>query len=100
MRDVVVTRVQHNGAPRRSRNLEERLMVRFVSLYRRQAALLHRLPSRGSRLRPGFLRRAVVSAWAAFSVRDFTLMLVRYGPEVYDRDSALADLGLAPEGDS
>ena len=98
MRDGVITRVQYGGPPRRSRNLEERLMVRFPSLYRRQAALLHRLLSPGSRLRRGFLRRAVVSGWAAFSRRDFTLMQVPNGPEVYDRDRALADLGLAPGG--
>jgi hypothetical protein len=75
-------------------------MVRFPSLFRHQAALLQRRPSPRSRLRRALLRRAVVSSWAAFSGRDFTLMLVRYGPEAYDRDRALADLGLAPEGEA
>jgi ketosteroid isomerase-like protein len=82
MRDVVVTRVQCGEPPRRSRNLEERLMVRFPSLYGRLVALLQRLLSPRSRLRQGFLRRAVVSGWAAFSRRDFELMLVRYAPDV------------------
>jgi ketosteroid isomerase-like protein len=82
MRDVVVTRVQHSGPPRRSRNFEERLMVRFPSLFRQQAALLQRRPNPRSRLRRAFLRRAVVSGWAAFSRRDFELMLVRYAPDV------------------
>jgi hypothetical protein len=39
MRDVVVTRVQHSGPPRRSRSLEERLMVRFPGAWRALAAL-------------------------------------------------------------
>jgi hypothetical protein len=97
MRTVVVTRMQYSGPPRRSRNLEERLMVRFSSVYRRQPTLLWRLLKPRSRLRRGFLRRAVVSAWAAFSRDDFELMLARYGPEVFDRDRALAYLGLARE---
>ena len=96
LQDVVVTQVQRGGLPRRSRNLEERLMVRFPSPYRHQATLLWRLLDPRSRLRRGFLRRAVVSAWAGFSHDDFELMLVRYGPEVYDGDRALADLELAP----
>jgi ketosteroid isomerase-like protein len=81
MRDVVVTRVQHTGPPRRSRNLEERLMVRFPSLYRHQAALW-RLLSPRSRLRRAFLRRALLSGWAAGNRRDFELILVRYAPDV------------------
>jgi hypothetical protein len=96
MPDVVVMRVQCGGPPRRSRNLEERLVVRFPSLFRHHAALLQRRPSPRSRLRRGFLRGAVVSAWAGFSHDHFELMLVRYGPEVYDRERALADLELAP----
>ena len=96
MRDGVITRVQYGRPPRRSRNLEERLMVRFPSPYRHQATLLWRLLDPRSRLRRGFLRGAVVSAWAGFSHDDFELMLVRYGPEVYDGDRALADLELAP----
>jgi hypothetical protein len=81
MRDVVVTRVQHSGPPRRSRNLEERLMVRSPSLYRRLSALVFGLSPR-SRLRRAFLRRGFVSGWAAFNRRDFELMLVRYAPDV------------------
>jgi ketosteroid isomerase-like protein len=56
-------------------------MVRFPSLYRRSVALVLGL-SPGSRVRRAFLRRAVVSGWAAFSRRDFKLMLVRYAPDV------------------
>jgi hypothetical protein len=82
MRDVVVTRVRHDGPPRRSRNLEERLMVRFPSLYRHQAAFLLRLLSPRSRLRRAFLRRVAVSGYAAFSRRDFKLQLVGYAPDV------------------
>jgi hypothetical protein len=96
MRDFVVTRVQCGGPPRRLRNLEQPLMVRLPPLYRHQAALLWRLLNPRSRLRRGFLSRAVVSAGAAFSRDDCELVPVRYGPEIYDRDRALADLELAP----
>jgi ketosteroid isomerase-like protein len=82
MREVVVTRVQYSGPPRPSRNLEEGLMVRFPSLYRRLAALVLRLLSPRSRLRRVLLRRALLSGWAAFNRRDFELMLVRYAPDV------------------
>ena len=78
---VVVTPVEHGGPPRRSRNFEERLMVRFPSLYRRLSALVFGLSSR-SRLRRAFLRRAVVSGWAAFARPDFEPMLVRFAPDV------------------
>jgi hypothetical protein len=82
MRDVVVTPVQYSGPPRRSRNFEERLIVRFPSLYRRPAALAWRLLSPHSRVRRAFLRRAVRSGWAAGNRRDFELVLVRYASDV------------------
>jgi hypothetical protein len=94
MRDVVATRVQYSG-PRRSRTLEERLLVRFPSLYQRQATLLFRLSPR-SRLRRALLCRAVVSGWDAGWRRDFDLMLVRYAPDVeveFDRDFEALGLG-------
>ena len=75
-------------------------MVRFPSPYRHQATLLWRLLDPRSRLRQGFLSRAVVSAGAAFSGDDFELTLVRYGPAGYDRDRGLGELGLPPESDS
>jgi hypothetical protein len=81
-KNVVVTPVEHGGPPRRSRNLEERLMVRFPSLYRRQGVLLQRLLSPRSRLRRAFLRRAFVSGYTAFNRGDFKLMLVRVAPDV------------------
>ena len=80
-KDVVITLVKRGGPPRRSRNFEERLMVRFPSLYRRFAALVLGLSPR-SRLRRAVLRRAAVSGWAAFARRDFELMLVRIAPDV------------------
>jgi ketosteroid isomerase-like protein len=81
MRNVVVTRVEHSGPPRRSRNLEERFLVRFPSLLRRGAPILSRLSPR-SRLRRAFLRRALVSGWAAVSRRDFELRRVFFAPDV------------------
>jgi ketosteroid isomerase-like protein len=97
MQDVVVTRVKCSGPPRRSRTLEERLMVRFPAQYRRLAALaLRRLPDPHSRLRRALLRRANISGWAAFNRRDFKLMLVRYGPEVeFEFDPGEQTLGLS-----
>ncbi len=82
MGDVVVTRVHHPGPPRPSRNLEERLMVRFPDGWRALSALGLRLLSPRSRLRRVFLRRAVVSGWDAATRGDFELMLVRYAPDV------------------
>jgi ketosteroid isomerase-like protein len=81
MRDVVITRVEDSGSRRRSRNLEERLMVRFPGAYRALAALAMRLSPR-SRLRRALLCRAIVSGWDAGSRRDFELMLVRYARDV------------------
>ena len=75
-------------------------MVRFPSLCRHEATILWRLLNLPSRLRRGFLSRAVVSAGAAFSGDDFELTLVRYGPAGYDRDRGLGELGLPPESDS
>jgi ketosteroid isomerase-like protein len=79
--NVVVIPVEHGGPSRRSRNFEERLMVRFPSLYRRLSALVFGFSPR-SLLRRAFVRRAVVSGWAAFARRDFELMLVRFAPDV------------------
>jgi hypothetical protein len=80
MRDVVVTLV-HSGPPRRSRNIEERIWLRFPAVYRRQARILSRLRPR-SRLKRVLLRRGLVSGWAAFNRRDFELRRVMFAPEV------------------
>src|SRR3954452_11874097 len=81
MPDVVVTPVKYT-APRPSRSLEERLMVRFPRAYRVQTALALRLLSPLSRPRRALLRRAVISGWDAATRYDFELMLVRYAPDV------------------
>jgi hypothetical protein len=81
MPDVVITEVEYSGPPRRSRNLEERVFVRFPSLYRRLARVLSRLSPR-SRLRRLLLRRGLVSGWGAFNRRDFKLRRVFYAPDV------------------
>jgi ketosteroid isomerase-like protein len=96
VRGVVVTPVQFSGPPRASRNLEERLMVRFPGAWRAFAALTARLFSPRSRLRRTLLRRSLISAYAAASRRDFELMLVRYAPDVefeYDPDFEAVGLG-------
>jgi ketosteroid isomerase-like protein len=98
MQDVVVTRVQYSGPPRRKRNLEERLIVRFPSLYRRLAALVFGRLSPGSRLRRALLRRALLSGWASFDRRDFELNLLFFAPDAeFEFPSGLQTLGL---GDS
>jgi hypothetical protein len=81
MPNVVITEVEFSGPPRRSRNLQERFLVRFPSLYRRLALVLSRLSPR-SRLRRLLLRRGLVSGWAAFNRRDFELRRVFYAPDV------------------
>jgi hypothetical protein len=96
VQNVVVTRVQCNGPPVRSRNLEEHFMVRFPGLYQRLGALVPRLLNPGSRLRRALVRRAFISGWAAFNRRDFKLMLVRYAPNVafeFDPGQQALDLG-------
>jgi ketosteroid isomerase-like protein len=94
--DVVVTGVEQRGPPRRSRNLEERLMVRFPGVYRAVAALVWCLLSSRSRLRRVLLRRTLISAYAAASRRDYELMLVRYAPDVaVEFDTDFAPLGLS-----
>jgi ketosteroid isomerase-like protein len=95
MRNVVVTRVQHGGPPRRSRNLEERLMVRLPSLSRRLFALVFRLLSPGSRLRRALLRRALLSGWASFDRRDFEVNLLFFAPDTaFEFPSGMQTLGL------
>jgi hypothetical protein len=97
MQNVVVTRVPCSGPPSRSRNLVERLMVRFPYLYRRLTAFAQRrLPNPRSRLRRAILRRESISAYAAFNRRDFELMLVRYAPDVeFEFDPGLQTLDLS-----
>ena len=95
MRDVVVTHVRHQGPPRRSRSLEERLFVRFPSLYRWPAALSSRLLSPRSRPRRLLLRRAIVSGWQATSRGDFELVRVRYaGDAEFEFDPDFEAIGL------
>jgi ketosteroid isomerase-like protein len=96
MGSVVVTRVHHSGPARRSRNLEERLMVRFAGAWRVQAALILRALSPRSRLRRALARRAIVSGWDAGAPGDYELMLVRFAPDVEveaDRDWEAIGLG-------
>src|SRR5919198_1844 len=95
MLNAVVTPVQYSGPPKRSRSLEERLIVRFPTLYRRSAGLTFRRLSPRSRLRRALLRRATISAGAAYYRRDFELALVRYAPDVeYEFNPGLQTLGL------
>jgi hypothetical protein len=95
MRDVVVTRVERSGPPRRERDLVERLMVRFPDAYRHLAAWVFLRLSPRSRVRRALLRRSLISAWDAFYRRDFELILVRYAPDVeYEFGPGLQTLGL------
>jgi hypothetical protein len=93
MRDVVITPVHYTG-PRRSRNVQERLMVRFPSLYRRLVPLVFRLSPR-SRLRRTLLRRAVDSGWASFDRRDLELNFLYFAPECeFEFPPAMQTLGI------
>jgi hypothetical protein len=95
MPHVVITEVEYSGPPRRSRNLEERFLVRFPSLGRRLALIFSRLSPR-SRLRRAVFRRGVLSGWGAFNRRDFKLRRLFYAPDV-ETDLAFdpQDLGLS-----
>jgi ketosteroid isomerase-like protein len=93
--EVVVTRVRHRGPPRRSRKLEERLIVRFPSAYRRLAALAFARLDPRSRLRRALLRRALLLGWASFDRGDFELNLVLFAPDAeFEFPSGLQTLGL------
>jgi hypothetical protein len=92
----VVTPLEHGGAPRRSRSIEERLMVAFPGWYGALTALvLGRVPPQ-TRLRRRFLRHALVSGWAAVQRRDFELMLVRYERDFFSWADALRAAALDP----
>jgi ketosteroid isomerase-like protein len=96
MGEVVVTRVQRSGPPRRTRNLEERLAIRFPGVFRRLAAVAFRLLSPRSRLRREVLRRVHISAYASFDRRDWELNLLLFAPEsVLEFPSGMQTLGLA-----
>jgi hypothetical protein len=93
VRDVVITPVRHTG-PRRSRNLQERLMVGFPSLYRRLVPLVFRLRPR-SRLRRTLLRRAVDSGWTSFDRRDFELNFLYFASDAeFEFPPAMQALGI------
>ena len=94
MPKVVVTRMRYRG-PRHSRNLSERLMVRFPGVWRALARRVLRL-SPHSRLKRAMLCREAISGWDAGWRRDYELMLVRYSREVeveYDPDFEALGLG-------
>jgi ketosteroid isomerase-like protein len=93
--EVVVTRVRRRGPPRRSRNLEDRLIVRFPAVYRRLAALVFARLEPRSRLRRVLLRRALIVGWASFDRRDFELNLALFAPDAeFEFPSGLQTLGL------
>jgi ketosteroid isomerase-like protein len=95
MREVVVTWVQPSGPPRRSRNLVERLMVRFPSLYPRFAALIFGRLGPRSRLRRAVGWRAVLSGWASFDRRDFELNQMFFAPDVeFEYAAGMQTLGV------
>jgi ketosteroid isomerase-like protein len=97
MLNVVITRVQRSGPPRRSRNLEERIFVRFPFVLRRLALVISRLSPR-SRVRRVLLRRALVSGWASFDRRDYELNFLSFAPDAefeFEFPPSLQPLGLA-----
>jgi hypothetical protein len=94
VRDVVVTAVRSTGP--RPRNLQERLMVRFPSVYRRLARLLFRL-SPQSGVRRLLLRRAVDSGWTSFDRRDFEVNFLYFAPDTeFEFPPAWQGLGMPP----
>jgi hypothetical protein len=93
MPNVVITRVHYKGP--RSRNLEERIFVRFPFIARRLAALSFRLSPR-SRFRRMLLRRAVLSGYASFDRRDFEVNFLSIAPECeFEFPSGMQTLGVS-----
>jgi ketosteroid isomerase-like protein len=91
---VVVTRVESNGPLRRSRDFQERLMVRFPGAFRRVAPLMFRLGPR-SRLRRALLRRVVLSGWASFDRRDYEVNLLYFAADAeFEFPAGMQTLGL------
>jgi hypothetical protein len=71
------------------------LMVGFPGGYQALVAILIGLLRPETRARRRFLRRAIVSGWAAVQRHDFELMLVRYAPDVvFEADAGLQALGV------
>jgi ketosteroid isomerase-like protein len=64
-----------------NRTLDERLFVRWPTLYAAFSRAGQRLPRR-SRLRRALLRRSALSGWGAFVRGDFDLMFVRFAPNL------------------
>lgn len=92
---AVVTSIAVGSTARGHRSLDEKMMVRFPGMYRAWAGLVLRFLRPDMRLRRWFVRRAVVSGWAAAQRRDFELMLLRYAPDVlYDADAGFQALGV------
>jgi hypothetical protein len=92
---AAVTLIASAGAPRRSRSLEERLIMRVPSSYRVGAALSRRLFRSDAWVRRRFVRHAVMSGWAAVQRRDFELAVMRYAPDVvFEADAGLQTLGI------
>jgi SnoaL-like domain len=66
---------------RRRRTLDERVFLRFPTLYPRFAAFWSRLPVR-SRLRRLILRRITSQATSAANRRDFDVLLTGFDPQI------------------
>jgi hypothetical protein len=62
------------------RTLDERLFVRWPSVYAALSGAVLALPPR-SRLRRTLLRRTALSGWGAWARGDLDLTLVRYAPD-------------------
>jgi len=91
----VVTSIAVGITARPRRSADEQAMIRFPGVYRASAALVLRFLRPDTRLRRWFVRRAVVSGWAAAQRRDFELMLLRYAPGVvYEADAGFQALGV------
>jgi ketosteroid isomerase-like protein len=62
------------------RTLDERIIVRWPSVYATLSRAFNRLPAR-SRLRRALLRRNALSGWGAWVRGDLDLCLVRFSPD-------------------
>jgi hypothetical protein len=82
MAEVVRTPIGPEARLPTRRTLEERLMVRWPTVWTTLTRALLRLPPR-SRVRRALLRRNALSGWGAWVRGDLDLCLVRFAPDYH-----------------
>jgi ketosteroid isomerase-like protein len=86
--------VEPERSGRRRRTVDERLMVRFPSIYRALASRLLRSRPPSSRLRRSLMTRSIAASFAGFNRGDFRRVFIGFADEVdYRAPAGVASLG-------